>query len=102
MTVYRRDDFAFPPARGRRGVEFHADGSFTELQIGRGDAPQNGPVGRWSESGRLLRATPTTQASGAMPGGAGMQAAGGSGSSGGGSGVVVAVTPDRLEIDWEE
>ncbi len=30
MTVYRRDDFAFPPARGRRGVEFGADGTFVD------------------------------------------------------------------------
>ncbi|MFI5709058.1 hypothetical protein [Kribbella sp. NPDC051620] len=77
MTVYRRDDFAFPPARGRRGVEFHADGTFTELLIGRGDAPESGPAGRWSAAGQISR--PTSSA-----------------------GSLVSVGPDRLEIRWEE
>lgn len=76
MTVYRRDDFAFPPARGRRGVEFRPDGTFTELQIGRGDAPEPGAVGRWSAAGALMRNTQS-------------------------AGVVVEAAPDRLEIVWE-
>jgi len=44
--VYRPASFAFPPARGRAGVELHPDGTFVEWSIGRGDAPQ--PLtGRW-------------------------------------------------------
>ncbi|MDX6259773.1 MAG: hypothetical protein QOH84_1461 [Kribbellaceae bacterium] len=76
MTVYRRDDFAFPPARGRRGVEFGTDGSFTDWLIGRGDAPE-GNAGRWSAAGQISRST-------------------------GSSGAVVTVAPDRLEIRWKE
>lgn len=76
MTVYRRDDFAFPPARGRRGVEFRADGSFTDWLIGRGDAPE-GHAGRWSAGGAISRST-------------------------GPAGSIVAATPDRLEIRWKE
>jgi hypothetical protein len=76
VTVYRRDDFAFPPARGRRGVEFHADGSFTDWAIGRGDAPE-GRAGRWSPSGQVSRGAAS-------------------------SGSIVAVTPELLEIVWRE
>jgi len=76
VTVYRRDDFAFPPARGRRGVEFRADGSFTDWLIGRGDAPE-AHAGRWSAGGQVSRG------SGAV-------------------GSIVAVAPDRLEIVWKE
>ena len=44
--VYRPASFAFPPARGRAGIELHPDGTFVEWTIGRGDAPQ--PIrGRW-------------------------------------------------------
>jgi hypothetical protein len=80
LTVYRRDDFAFPPARGRRGVEFRADGAFTDWLIGRGDAAQaggQGSAGRWSAAGQISRST-------------------------GSSGSIVAVTADRLEILWKE
>lgn len=76
MTVYRRDDFAFPPARGRRGVELRTDGTFVDWLIGRGDAPE-ALTGRWSAAGQLSR---------------------GSGS----TGAIVSVEPDRLEIRWEE
>ena len=76
MSVYRRDDFAFPPARGRRGVEFGPDGSFVEWAIGRGDAPEP-RLGRWQSSGVITR-------EGGMPGTA----------------RVVSVTPDRLEMTW--
>ena len=48
VAVYRRPDFAFPPARGRRGIEFGPDGSFVEWAIGRGDAPEGRP-GRWEQ-----------------------------------------------------
>ncbi|GAA1599112.1 hypothetical protein GCM10009789_61460 [Kribbella sancticallisti] len=88
MTVYRRDDFTFPPARGRRGVEFRPDGTFVELQIGRGDAPEPSDTGRWATAGTLTRTSPTTDAG--MPGGSAAVA-----------GKVVRVEPDRLEIVWE-
>ncbi len=32
ISVYRRDDFAFPPARGRRGVEFRPDGTLRRVR----------------------------------------------------------------------
>jgi hypothetical protein len=86
VTVYRRDDFAFPPARGRRGVEFRADGTFTDWLIGRGDAPE-AHAGRWTTTGRVSR--------GAGPAGSGTPVAGATGS-------IAAVAPDRLEIVWEE
>ncbi|MEU4392949.1 hypothetical protein [Kribbella sp. NPDC023855] len=76
MTVYRRDDFAFPPARGRRGVEFHADGTFTGWLIGRGDAPEAAGAGRWSAGGQI--------SSGSGP-----------------TASIVSVAADRLEIRWE-
>jgi hypothetical protein len=92
VTVYRHDDFAFPPARGRRGVEFRPDGSFSELLIGRGDAPEPGAAGRWSAGGEVSRAVDPA-GSGGMAGSAGMN---------GGTGSIVSVGPDRLEIDWKE
>lgn len=46
ITVYRPADFPFPPARGRDGIEFGADGSFIDWRIGRGDANEARP-GRW-------------------------------------------------------
>jgi len=78
ITVYRRDDFAFPPARARRGVEFRDDGTFVEWVIGRADAPE-GRTGRWQPSGVITRA-------GGMPG----------------SVRVVSAEPDRLELAWQE
>ncbi len=33
-TVYRRADYDFPPARGRRGFDLRADGTLTETGIG--------------------------------------------------------------------
>jgi hypothetical protein len=47
IEVYRPAEFAFPPARGRAGIEFQADGSVVELAIGRGDAPEARPDGTW-------------------------------------------------------
>ncbi len=54
ITVYRPADYAFPPARGRAGVEFRPDGAFVELAIGRGDAHQ-ATIARWQAepSGRV-------------------------------------------------
>ncbi|QAT85729.1 hypothetical protein EJ065_4171 [Corallococcus coralloides] len=50
-AVYRPADYSFPRARGRGGIEFGADGSFTEWAIGRGDAAQ--PLrGRWTDEGK--------------------------------------------------
>ncbi|MEW2613827.1 hypothetical protein AB0937_27280 [Streptomyces sp. NPDC047880] len=46
VRVYRPEDFPFPPARGRRGMEFVPDGTVVDHPLGRGDAP--GAVrGRW-------------------------------------------------------
>lgn len=78
MSVYRRDDFAFPPARGRRGVEFRPDGVFVEWMIGRGDAPE-ARTGWWQPSGLIGRAD-------GMPG----------------SVRLVEAAPDRLELAWGE
>jgi hypothetical protein len=46
VAVYRPFEYAFPPARGRDGLEFSPDGSYTEWAIGRGDARTAVP-GRW-------------------------------------------------------
>jgi hypothetical protein len=46
VAVYRPADHPFPPARGRDGIEFADDGSFTEWAVGRGDAREPVP-GRW-------------------------------------------------------
>lgn len=75
--MYRRDDFAFPPARGRRGVEFRPDGTLIEYAIGRGDAPEARPAGRWDATGRLARGSE-------------------------GTGRLVSAGPDRLEIAWQD
>ncbi|MES5820334.1 hypothetical protein [Streptomyces sp. RG80] len=47
VTVYRPAGYPLPPARGRRGLEFAADGTFTERPIGRGDAPGR-RTGTWA------------------------------------------------------
>ncbi|MEU6375574.1 hypothetical protein [Streptomyces sp. NPDC046909] len=47
VTVYRPAGYPLPPARGRRGLEFAADGTFTERPLGRGDAPGL-RTGRWT------------------------------------------------------
>ncbi|GAA3039727.1 hypothetical protein FHS39_004749 [Streptomyces olivoverticillatus] len=46
ITAYRPHGHPFPPARGRRGMEFAADGTFTDHPIGRGDALDSVP-GLW-------------------------------------------------------
>ncbi|MFI9237956.1 hypothetical protein [Streptomyces sp. NPDC053079] len=54
VTVYRPGGYAFPPARGRRAMEFAADGTFVDHPIGRGDAPDS-VRGSWhTEDGRHL------------------------------------------------
>lgn len=40
IRVYRPDDFNFPRARGRAGLEFRRDGSFVDWIIGPTDAQQ--------------------------------------------------------------
>ena len=50
VAVYRPSSHEFPRARGRDGVEFAPDGSFTEWAVGRGDARTPVP-GRWRASG---------------------------------------------------
>jgi hypothetical protein len=47
VTVYRPAGYPLPPARGRRGLEFAADGTFTERPLGPGDAPGR-RTGRWA------------------------------------------------------
>jgi hypothetical protein len=45
--VYRSDNYQFPPARGREGLEFREDGEFIRYQIGSTD--RNSAIsGRWS------------------------------------------------------
>jgi hypothetical protein len=54
VAVYRPADADFPRARGRDGIEFGGDGSFTDWLIGRGDAGEPVP-GHWQvdPDGRL-------------------------------------------------
>jgi hypothetical protein len=47
VRVYRPAGYPLPPARGRRGLEFAADGTFTDRPIGRGDAPGR-HTGHWA------------------------------------------------------
>ncbi|MFC4116683.1 hypothetical protein [Nonomuraea zeae] len=50
-TVYRRDDFPFPPARrGRAGMDFRPDGTFVSWTPGPDDRPR-AAVGRWDQEG---------------------------------------------------
>ncbi len=46
VDAYRPSGYAFPPSRGRRGMEFKADGTFIRYDI----APSDGPLpvpGTW-------------------------------------------------------
>ena len=54
VVVYRPDDFDFPRARGRDGIEFQPDGSYKDWVVGRGDAREP-RIGRWrlDSDGRL-------------------------------------------------
>lgn len=47
INVYRPTDYNFPRARGRAGLEFSPDGTFTEYAIGPADRQQR-ETGRWS------------------------------------------------------
>jgi hypothetical protein len=58
-------------------VEFRPDGTWVDWAIGRGDAPEARPAGRWDATGRL------THEAGEPRGG-----------------QIVTAEPDRLEIKW--
>jgi predicted membrane protein len=47
ILVYRPQDYPFPPARGREGLEFRENGEFIRYQIGPTDRSLAVP-GRWS------------------------------------------------------
>jgi hypothetical protein len=47
ILVYRPNDYSFPPARGREGLEFCENGEFLYYSIGPTDRSQAVP-GRWS------------------------------------------------------
>jgi hypothetical protein len=49
VMVYRPAGYPLPPARGRRGLEFAADGTFTERPLGRADVPGR-RTGRWASA----------------------------------------------------
>jgi hypothetical protein len=51
--VYRRPDFAFPPARGRESLELREDGTLVEGVPGPTDVPADA-AGRWELSGEEL------------------------------------------------
>jgi hypothetical protein len=50
VQVYRPSGWDFPPARGRRGLEFRPGGDLLVSGPGRGDAPEAEP-GRWEAAG---------------------------------------------------
>ncbi|WP_197725454.1 hypothetical protein [Actinoplanes sp. OR16] len=50
IRIYRPDDWDFPRARGRSGIEFRDDGTYVDWAIGRGDADEARP-GRWEQAG---------------------------------------------------
>lgn len=46
VTVFRPSSFAFPPSRGREGIEFRENGEFIHYRIGATDRSE-AVVGRW-------------------------------------------------------
>lgn len=50
VTVYRPDNYPFPRARGRAGIEFRPDGIFIDWVIGPGDA-HRAISGHWRMEG---------------------------------------------------
>lgn len=50
ITVYRPEEYDFPPARGRGGIEFRPDGVFIDWEIGPTDATR-GINGHWKMEG---------------------------------------------------
>jgi hypothetical protein len=78
VQVYRPDDCDFPPARGRRGLEFRPGGELLVHGPGPGDTPKAEP-GRWQAAGeRRVRLT--------LPTGAEQEL------------ELVSVEPDRLTV----
>ncbi|RBY82161.1 zinc metalloprotease [Geodermatophilus sp. TF02-6] len=80
VTVYRPAGADLPRARGRRGIEFTQNGSFTEWAVGRGDAPQPLP-GRWRRVNAQRLQVSTGRGEERVL-------------------EVVQLTPDRLEARW--
>jgi hypothetical protein len=54
-TVYRTDQFRFPPSRGRRGFDLKEDGRLAQLDFGTADVPA-ASEGQWTlrEDGCLV------------------------------------------------
>lgn len=50
VRFFRAEGFAFPPSRGRDGMEMEADGSFVQHDLGPADVPVQTP-GRWTQQG---------------------------------------------------
>jgi hypothetical protein len=50
LRVYRPASYPFPPARGRRGLEFKPDGELVLYGPGPSDKPE-ATTGRWSPAG---------------------------------------------------
>ena len=46
IQVFRPEEYPFPLARGRGGLEFSHDGAFIDWTVGPADAPR-GSQGRW-------------------------------------------------------
>ncbi len=65
VQVYRPEEYPFPPARGRAGIEFRPDGSLVRWAIGRGDAPEAQP-GRWQDAGPATIAVTEGQETGSV------------------------------------
>lgn len=56
VRVYRPAEYPLPPARGRGGIEFHADGTYADVRPGPVDAPVLSEPRPWTteRSGRLV------------------------------------------------
>ena len=81
VRVYRPAGYDLPPARGRRGLEFRADGELLVIGPGPADRPQ-ARAGRWEPAGeRRARVS--------LPSAAQPQEL-----------EIVSVDPDRLTVRW--
>jgi hypothetical protein len=49
ITVFRPSSFAFPPSRGREGMEFRENGEFIHYRIGATDRSE-GILGQWKSN----------------------------------------------------
>jgi hypothetical protein len=54
-TVFRPASYAFPPSRGRSGLDLHSDGSYGESAPGPTDRPEETGGGTWELDGDVLR-----------------------------------------------